>query len=539
MRQQRSIVFTKVWFSFVGLALFGCADAKSTTAENTAENTAADTTPAPPSSNASNSSSDSSATAPAEATNQTGADPSEPGDGEPETGPAGLSNEGETDVPPAPPTNEEVTACRAYYATICARIRECGASTFRPCESPIDLCPDILFGTASTWTVDDVRSCTAAWTTHDCDELNGDIWPACATHPGTREDSEPCAFSSECSSGVCKNALSETFLDACGQCVTPAQPDAPCSDETPCINGYFCSDGSCQPYFDNPLQPPDCGECGADEECYRGACVTVAPGPLPEGAVCSPLTLCAEGLGCGIELVDDEANEPKQGTCQPLPPIGSGCLPTFVSTGLCADGGTCDSRPTGTCVALKEIGDYCGYASCVEEAFCQVNGIPDEVLPSHTCYERFSEGDSCYLENEDYLCKDHLGCRCAEPGCAPTCVHLGQAGEPCAGPEDCEVPICADGTCVDTDDANDGSIGSFCARTSDLGRVDGTCIVAGGVECLCTDASCGAARCARPREEGETCNAITDLCRRGFACSDGRCIATGNQDLRARVCGVE
>ena len=44
-------------------------------------------------------------------------------------------------------------ACREYFAAVCARIRECGAPTFRPCESPIDACPDILFADDSTWTV--------------------------------------------------------------------------------------------------------------------------------------------------------------------------------------------------------------------------------------------------------------------------------------------------------------------------------------------------------------------------------------------------
>lgn len=524
MQRQRFTVSTNSWLTLVLLGLVGCGDTQS----NTAQSSATDETRTTP-----NPSAPGSSNQPATSPDVTPSNTNEL----PATGP--LTTEttpstSETLPVPAPPANDEVTACRAYYDTICSRIRECGASTFRPCESPIDLCPDILFGASSTWTLEDVRTCTEAWATHDCDLLNDDFWPACATRPGTREDTEPCAFSSECSSGLCKNALSETFTNACGQCVTPAQPDAACNTETPCINGYFCSDeGLCQAYFDHPRQPVDCSDCGEDEECYEGMCVTAAPGLLPEGAACSPLTVCAEGLGCGIELVDDEANEPKQGTCQPLPPIGSGCLPTFISLGLCAEGGTCDSRPTGTCVAHKEIGDYCGYASCVEEAFCQVIGIPDEILPSHTCYERFSEGDPCYIEGDDYLCKDDLGCRCREPGCEPTCVHLGQPGKACATPNDCESLVCIDGSCVE---AGDGSIGSLCSRTSDFGRIDGTCQTGGDVECLCTDASCWIARCAHPREEGETCNTTTELCRRGFTCTDGRCVATGNQGLTARVC---
>src|SRR5207244_3291260 len=102
-----------------------------------------------------------------------------------------------------PHATSDGEACRGSFTAGCARIRQCNAPKFRPCERPIDACPDILFSEDSAWTVAQVVSCTAEWKTHSCDALQTDQGPACSQVPGARPLGGKCAFDTQCQTGRC------------------------------------------------------------------------------------------------------------------------------------------------------------------------------------------------------------------------------------------------------------------------------------------------------------------------------------------------
>ena len=258
--------------------------------------------------------------------------------------------------------------------------------------------------------------------------------------------------------------------------------------------------------------------------------------------MCTELTPCAEGLGCQIELLDGADREPVSGTCEPLPPVGQPCLPSFASLGLCADGGTCDSRPTGNCVPLRDVGESCGFTTCVEGAHCQIFGDVVVDVPSHMCYADRGPGEECFGVNE--MCAAGTKCLCEDDACASErCTPLLQEGATCDGARElCAPPLrCHDGACtaVDTDEppAIAAVLGLPCNRFSDYGRVLGDCPdVSNEIECLCIDATCTTSICARPSVAGEPCNGETELCRQGFVCENATCVALEFQDLEALSC---
>ncbi|MBN1611904.1 MAG: hypothetical protein JW940_35060 [Polyangiaceae bacterium] len=462
-------------------------------------------------------------------------------------------------------------ACRFYFDTICARIRDCEAPTFRPCASPADLCPDILFSSESTWTVPEVLSCAEQWTTHSCDELRVDRWPACSQRSGEREDGSDCVFDAQCQSGVCLGGMVPEYQLTCGQCVSPAPRNGACDEHTPCSMGQTCQEsacvdisepapGSCGPTMPCPtgqrcaaghceeiveivevVRCDDATPCPAGQVCHLSTCVD----PLPLGATCTRTTPCEEGFVCGIELAPEGEDEPTEGTCQPLPPIGEPCVPTFVSMGACAEGATCTSRPTGDCVALRQIGESCGYTQCVQGAYCNTYGSVTDV-PSHTCYADRVAGEPCF--GWDEICAEGLACLCSGTDCASTiCAVPRPSGESC----DSVTALCAEsltcvaGTCVDPTSPDAGTepdvsvLGRPCTRTHAYGREPGDCNTqVEGIECLCADPKCTVSYCAQPRLEGQDCESPTALCRQGLACLAGQCVALDSLGIETESCSA-
>ena len=132
----------------------------------------------------------------------------------------GLSD-GAVDLTPAEEDPSAMQVCREYFETICSRIRQCGAPTYRPCESPPDLCPDILFASGSTWMVEEVVACTETWKTHDCQMLANDTWPPCSARHGTRPNESSCVFDAQCASGSCVGGIVPLYDAACGSAQRP------------------------------------------------------------------------------------------------------------------------------------------------------------------------------------------------------------------------------------------------------------------------------------------------------------------------------
>jgi hypothetical protein len=418
---------------------------------------------------------------------------------------------------------------------VCTRIRACNAPTFRPCESPIDVCPDILFDDGSHWTVAEVVACTESWKTADCTALMTDQGPACSQVPGDRPVGNACVFDAQCETGHCNGGVVPTYKARCGTCADVAPANGACDDEHVCPSTQSCIQGACT---DEPT--PAASSCSTitcpdGQWCDQGHCVP----PVAAGGTCTADSRCTAGLGCQIEVIPEPNPEPATGTCQPLPPIGQPCLATYGHIGLCADGGTCNLRPTGDCVPLVEIGGMCGYTACVPGAYCQIFGY--STPPANYCYALGNEGDPCPHESFDLgnsACAQGLNCLCSTPGCTTgACTKEKGVGDPC---NDTDQPCpsnltCQNGACIDAD-ASVGTLGAGypCVRSSDYGRESYSCVR--GLECMCPDVACSAPVCATPKETGETCDAELEICRQGLTCTAGKCTEVTDRGIEAQSC---
>lgn len=429
-------------------------------------------------------------------------------------------------------------ACRKYFTTVCARIRECGAPLFRPCESPIDACPDILFADGSGWSVEQVLACTVAWKTQACEALAVDSGPACSQVTGSRAKGSQCAFDVQCQSGRCNGGIVPAFETTCGTCVDAAPSHGACSAQQVCPSTQECNAGTCTDRTIPPLNRCAGVQCAADRTCSMGACVAL-PGV---GEACTPATQCAAGLACQTAIVQGDANQPTVGTCQMVPAIGQPCLPTFGQIGLCVDGGTCNGRPTGTCVPLVEVGKACGFTFCVKGAYCQIWGYDN--LPADICYLRGQVGAECDFSSSDHgaaSCADGLDCICAQPPCdLGTCQLTRAAGESCNDTtEVCGANLeCDAGVCLGSGSAGQVlSAGTRCVRSTAFGRQSGPCLP--NLECLRSTADCAQAVCAKPRDLGDSCDAQARICRQGLTCTGGSCAEAAPRDLERLGCPVK
>jgi hypothetical protein len=381
-------------------------------------------------------------------------------------------------------------------------MRECEAPRFRPCESPIDACPDILLADGSNWSFDQVVSCTAEWKTQACDDVRVDKGPACSRVLGNRPVGDSCAFDVQCKTGACNGGIVPTYEAQCGKCANVAPSHGACSEQAVCPSNERCSEGTCIDFVGSQQDPCDAMTCPETQTCRKAMCV-----PLPGvGEACTSSTTCGAGLGCQIELVLPSADEPQAGVCQPLPAIGDPCLPTFGRNGSCVAGGTCDGRPTGKCVPLVEVGATCGYTRCVDGAYCQVQGY--DFPPSHICYERGQTGADCDIDSPDQgtaACAEGFRCTCVNP----PCDQHGSCQPAAAG---------------------------ACGRPTAFGRDPYPC--AKGQECLCTTDDCTASLCGEPRNLGQSCDQQKQICRQGLTCTAGVCAELTSRHLAAQVCAT-
>jgi hypothetical protein len=443
-----------------------------------------------------------------------------------------------------PSATSEAQACRDYFTAVCARIRECGAPKFRPCESPIDACPDMLFSEDSTWTLAQVVSCTAEWKTHSCDALLTDKGPACSQVPGSRPLGGECAFDTQCQTGRCIGGIVPSYQATCGTCGDVAPSHGACSATLVCPAGQSCEAGTCTDR-PTPVEPKPAAQCYAikcpdEQTCSAGKCVA----RRAVGETCSRETKCQAGLGCQIAPVSNTEDEQPEGICYPLPAIGQPCLPTFGVTGLCETGGTCTNRPTGNCVPLVEVGGACGFTHCVAGAYCNVLGY-DNNLPTHICYERGKAGAFCDYDSSDRgaaACAEGFDCVCADATCsAGACTAVRRLGESCGDGQRCLTGLaCLVGVCAEPADPNSpqGQLppGMPCLRSTAFGRESSNCVE--GLDCLCADAACTHALCALPRVLGESCDGQAQICRQGFTCTAGRCAELTTRDLEDASCNA-
>jgi hypothetical protein len=429
---------------------------------------------------------------------------------------------------PGPSELTAAEACRNYFTAVCERITECEAPNFRPCESPIDACPDILFAEGSAWTLEQVVACTSAWATHDCAALTLDQGPACSQVLGARPLGNACVFDSQCQTGHCNSGIVPSYDASCGTCADVSAAYGPCSLEHICPFGQYCDSDVCAdvPQSNGSEQCYDM-DCPEGQYCDRGECYPL----LAVGQQCTWEAKCAVGLGCEVELFEDADLEPDVGLCQPLPAIGQPCLPTFSRTGLCVDGGTCTARPTGECVPLRQVGESCGFTTCVEGAYCA----------DYICQLKGDVGASCYpggsTQGEEG-CFDGLACACTDATCAAgSCAPARQVGESCndstercADGLQCELGVCTDPLAPPVP----LPAASSCTRSTTFGRESSNCEE--GLECLCTTSTCEQSLCALPRNLGESCDGLDEICRQGLSCNAAQCAELVDRNLEALSC---
>jgi hypothetical protein len=309
------------------------------------------------------------------------------------------------------PERSKTEACLAYELARLARQRECGDKPpqgLLEAAFAVDSCPDLYFAAGSTATVDGLVGCAQTWASFPCKDVVRGLEPQCAVR-GTRPGGEPCAFGSQCESGMCPHGSGQ-----CGTCIAPARPGEACDGAQVCDVGYLC-DGTCVTPEANYvpdtvatgeacIQHVDCagsdtcfpgpdggsicvariplggscagafGFCEDDAFCYVSKCrayssLNEACGLMPSSTVSIP---CAPGLQC----VQGEA--PLSRACRPLPE----------TTEPCAEGGrTC---PPG--------------ALCLTRAPCASARCIDVALPGQPC-------------GESILC--HPGSQCQDGVCEP------------------------------------------------------------------------------------------------------------------------
>ncbi len=285
-----------------------------------------------------------------------------------------------------------VEACRVGVLAQCQRRVECGKDA--NCELiAVQRCPDALFSEGSLRTKEGVLACAEEWKTFSCRALYEFKIPECAIL-GTLEVGSACAYSSQCSSGLC-----DTGGTGCGECVAVGDGQS-CGPDLDCPAGAWCLDGSCHTDILDPATYPE----GAPPP------GTVAEAHAPCVAQCVPGYVCAYDPGADERrcLPDRKAGEPcylrtseslagsrcmgardgavvcdESGICRERPGEGSPCLQSVEARPSCADGHLCDE--TLTCRAFGGPGSAClsdqwGRPACDIDELC-VEGTCRAVIP--------------------------------------------------------------------------------------------------------------------------------------------------------------
>jgi hypothetical protein len=224
--------------------------------------------------------------------------------------------------------------------------------------------------------------------------------------------------------------------------------------------------------------------CAFASQCQSQRCGTIAgvsscgtcKAPVPDGSPCSELSDCALGHVCSAGVCGTPAPRP------PRPPPAAAGAPC---TGRCVEGYACgpDAVAEPRCVPLPGPGSPCIQERCREGAYCS--------FATRQCL--------------------------TEPG----------VGEPC-GQGTSGAVVCVRGARCGADASNN----PVCLARTPIGSVceyKGYCVE--GAECLGNGSVC-----LRIREEGETCSDANDHCTEGTACTNGRCVASGNLGLFESLC---
>lgn len=289
----------------------------------------------------------------------------------------------------------------ARHQAECTRLTRCGLFTsdaicnayFRfPSEAPLI---EAVANKKIAYDGGAATECIEALAAIGCDRTQRDARAepaACAkVFTGKVADGAACAFSDECTSGIC---------------------DAPsCTRDR-------CCPGTCAPTI---AAAPAGAACSIDAQCAAGYCNkqnVCAPRPR-EGAACDELDACDFGLACiGVTDLQD-------GSCRKLPFTGEQC-----PYRQCAEvAATCNA--SFTCVALGLPG-----AACTQDTECSPFAECDEMAGK--CIDTPTLGMAC-----DVYCAGEAFCQ------GNVCVAPLPDGQMCNADVECASTDCFEGPAFD------------------------------------------------------------------------------------------
>jgi hypothetical protein len=306
-------------------------------------------------------------------------------------------------------------------------------------------------------------------------------------------------------------------------------------------------DNDCDSLTDESVDST-CGDddpCTSDERCESGECTStpVSGGPCDDGAVCTHLDTCVDGLCKGESLVCPDL--PCQvGTCTEA---AGGCTSTPVGDGApCDDGkactaddrcalGSCESTTGSACVG----GGPCASWTCGAAGECVLAASAGPCDDGDSC----TQGDLCVgttCKGSTIDCNDQKPCTIDACSSALGCVHTPAQGScddgfVCTENDRCDVVTgaCA-GTSLDCDDGNPcttdppcSEAGERCANKPTLGVTaceDGTLCTKGEV---CQNGVCGGGVLVDCDDENPCTD---DLCLPAVGCSHSNNTATCDDD---------
>lgn len=393
----------------------------------------------------------------------------------------------------------------------------------KPCSANADC--------ASTYCVDDVccgtkcngacEACAEAYTGED----NGTCAPAkdgvdphddCeASAPETCGDDGQCNGAGECrkhgSNQPCEAAActGETFAparscDGAGSCApskpvdcgafpcTPTGCAKPCTDDTECGTGNYCSAGTCK------TQKPNGETCSEVNECASGICV--------DGVCCE--TACTGACMACSEVATGQ----RSGRCQP---VQAGLDPdnecTTEQPATCGRDGTCDG--SGAC---RKYGTTttCAEASCSGSTF-----TPERKCSAGTCAAATAMNcgaSQCSTAGCRTSCTmDTPDCQATAYCAAGTCTAKKGNGSACSAGNECTSSACIDGVCCETactakcyacSMAKTGQANGKCAAVATGSDPDNECSALAASTCG-TDGMCNGAGACRLHSSGVQCGA--------------------------------
>ena len=321
----------------------------------------------------------------------------------------------------------KTAACIEYIRGFCTNLQRCavGASGTAFEEGVIGClwqtatnCPDVIFSTGSTRTVEGTIACGQDWADFSCSDRERNLVPSCAT-AGTLPTGAKCISTFQCESRRCTSNG-----QACDTCHARVGLGETCDDMRLCEDGYYCASGTCAEF----PEPPDAGAPPATDAQLGDACDA------------ADALQCAGKYRC---QADDSGSS--AGHCVAYPRLGQDCS---VERSCERGDSYCDASLM--CLSLPTDGKPCGKDAwtgqntwCAAEHFCDNSADPPLCRtnpgPGEPCMGACAAGLTCMVDKD------------AVPMGSSRCLRPRMPGESCTEASDRCLPgatTCEGGVCA-------------------------------------------------------------------------------------------